>query len=42
MDTGSTNGKSIINFILNKTEEKPRQAKKTSISLILNNNNDTS
>ena len=36
----STNGKSIINFMINKTEEKPRQAKKT--SLILNNNTDTS
>ena len=36
----STNGKSIINFMINKTEEKPRQAKKT--SLVLNNNTDTS
>ena len=25
----STNGKSIINFIVNKKEKKPRQAKKT-------------
>ena len=25
----STNGKSIINFIINKKEKKPRQAKKT-------------
>ena len=36
----STNGKSIINFMTNKTEEKPRQAKKT--SLVLSNNTDTS
>ena len=25
----SSNGKSIINFMINKTEEKPTQAKKT-------------
>ena len=36
----STNGKSIINFMINKIEEKSRQAKKT--SLVLNNNTDTS
>ena len=38
----STDGESIKNFIINKTEEKPRQAKKTSISPTLNNNTDTS
>ena len=38
----SNNGKSIINFMINKTEKKPRQAKKTSISLVLANNTDTS
>ena len=32
----STNGKNIINFMINKErKEKPRQAKKTSVSLIL-------
>ena len=38
----STNGKSIINFVIAKQNEKPRQAKKTSISLILISNTDTS
>ena len=38
----STNGKSIINFMINKTEKKSRQATKTLISLILINNTDTS
>ena len=37
-----TNGKSIINFMINKIEKKPGQAKKTSISLILINNTNTS
>ena len=35
---GSTNGKSIINFKINKIEKNSRQAKKTSVSLILINN----
>ena len=38
----STNGKIIISYMINKAEKKPRQAKKTSISLILINNIDTS
>ena len=38
----STNGKSIINFMIDKTEKKPRQVKKTSVSLILIDNTDTS
>ena len=36
----STNGKSITNFTISKTEEKPKQEKKT--SLMLNNSNDNS
>ena len=37
-----TNGKNIINFMVNKTEKKLRQANETSVSLILINNTDTS
>ena len=38
----SANGKSILNFIINKTEKKPRQVRKTPIPLIPINNTDTS
>ena len=36
----STNEKSIINLMMNKTEKKRRQAKRTSISLIMFNETD--
>ena len=36
----STNEKSIINLMMNKTEKKRKQAKRTSISLIMFNETD--